>query len=255
MISGRKFFHHVESIESFLLQAHFWIAEKNISRENRSDMSAKRATNLFPSAGKIATQDRERRHGHRGGVVWLTGLSASGKSTIAAELERELFQRGCQTFILDGDAVRQGLCSDLTFTERDRHENVRRVGEMAKLFSDAGFICISAFISPHRADRAMVRSMMGNGIFIEVFINAPLAVCEARDPKGLYAKARNHKIKNFTGISSPYEPPLHPEIELRTDKVPVSDGVKKILSHLQKTCGISKTRQRGTPVAAHWRDW
>src|ERR1044071_8647818 len=119
-------------------------------------MSGRRATNLFPSAGKIGLHDRERRHGHRGTVVWLTGLSASGKSTIATELERELFQRGCQAIILDGDAVRQGLCSDLSFTERDRHENIRRVGEVAKLFAEAGFICISAFISPHRADRAMV---------------------------------------------------------------------------------------------------
>jgi len=199
--------------------------------------------------------DREKRHGHRGGVVWLTGLSASGKSTIAAELERELFQRGCQTIILDGDAVRQGLCSDLTFTERDRHENVRRVGEVAKLFAEAGFICISAFISPHRADRAMVRGIMSSGVFLEVFVNAPLAVCEARDPKGLYAKARAHKIKNFTGISSPYEPPLHPEIEIRTDKSTVTDGVKKILSQLQKSCSVSKTKTRTAAETARWRDW
>ncbi|HEU6449277.1 MAG TPA: adenylyl-sulfate kinase [Verrucomicrobiae bacterium] len=205
-------------------------------------MSARKAANLFPSAGKITLQEREHRHGHRGGVVWLTGLSASGKSTIAAELERELFQRGCQTIILDGDAVRQGLCSDLTFTERDRHENIRRVGEVAKLFSNAGFICISAFISPHRADRAMVRAMMTDGIFLEVFVNAPLAVCEARDPKGLYAKARAHKIKNFTGVSAPYEPPLNPEIEIHTDKLTVVEGVKKILMHLEKTCGIGKTK-------------
>lgn len=218
-------------------------------------MSAKRAMNLFPSTGKINMQDRERRHGHRGGVVWLTGLSAAGKSTIAVELERELFQRGCQTFILDGDGLRQGLCSDLNFTERDRHENIRRVGEVAKLFAQSGFICISAFISPHRADRAMVRSIMNNNVFLEVFVNAPLAVCEARDPKGLYAKARAHKIKNFTGISSPYEPPLHPEIELRTDKLTVTEAVKKILMHLQKTCGVSKTKTRSAAEAVRWRDW
>lgn len=218
-------------------------------------MSARRVTNLFPTPGKINLHERERRHGHRGTVVWLTGLSASGKSTIAMELERQLFQRGCQTFILDGDAVRQGLCSDLSFTERDRHENIRRVGEVAKLFSEAGFICISAFISPHRADRAMVRSMMNGGGFIEVFVNAPLAVCEKRDPKGLYAKARAKKIKHFTGVSAPYETPLHPEIEVRTDKLTVAEAVKKILNHLQKTCGVSKTKVRNDAETVRWRDW
>jgi adenylylsulfate kinase len=187
--------------------------------------------------------------------VWLTGFSAAGKSTIATELERKLFQNGCQTLVLDGDVVRRGLCSDLDFSERDRHENIRRVGEVAKLFSETGFICIAAFISPHRADRAKVRAIMADGIFIEVFVNAPLAVCEARDPKGLYAKARAKKIKNFTGISSPYEPPLNPEIELRTDKLTVAGAVEKILRHLQKTCGVGKAAQRGTPSPIRWRDW
>jgi adenylyl-sulfate kinase len=214
-----------------------------------------KSANLHPHAGKIDVRTRERRHGHRGCVVWLTGLSASGKSTIAVELERQLFQRGCQTFILDGDVVRQGLCSDLDFSERDRHENIRRVGEVARLFSDAGFICISAFISPHRADRAIVRAAMADGIFTEVFVNAPLSVCEARDPKGLYAKARAHKIKNFTGISSPYEPPLNPEIELKTDKLTIAEAVERIMRHLQKKCGVGKNAKRGTPGAIRWRDW
>ena len=136
--------------------------------------------------------------------------------------------------------MRQGLCSDLDFSERDRHENIRRVGEVARLFSDAGFICISAFISPHRADRELVRNLMPAGTFVEVFVNAPLAVCEQRDPKGLYAKARQNKVKNFTGISAPYEPPLNPEIELRTDKLAVADAVEKILRHLRKACGVKK---------------
>jgi adenylyl-sulfate kinase len=216
------------------------------------------ADNLHPHTGKIPLRERERRHGHRGCVVWLTGLSASGKSTIATELERELFRRGCQPFILDGDSVRQGLCSDLDFSERDRHENIRRVGEVARLFADAGFICLSAFISPHRADRDLVRNLMPPGTFIEVFVNAPLSVCEQRDPKGLYAKARKHKIKNFTGISSPYEPPLKPEIELPTDQLTVAQAVQKILHRLEKKLGIvtkSGVRRGKPPGGIQWADW
>ena len=220
--------------------------------------SKPKAANLHPHSGKIAQREREQRHGHRGGVVWLTGLSASGKSTIATELERELFRRGCQPFILDGDSVRQGLCSDLDFSERDRHENIRRVGEVARLFSDAGFICISAFISPHRADRQIVRELLDDRIFVEVYVNAPLAVCETRDPKGLYAKARAQKIENFTGISSPYEAPLKPEIELHTDKLTIMEGVEKILKHLQKKCGVRTkaiVKKSKTPNPVRWSDW
>jgi len=202
------------------------------------------ADNLHPHTGKIPLRDREWRHGHRGGVVWLTGLSASGKSTIATELERELFRRGCQPFILDGDSVRQGLCRDLGFSERDRRENIRRVGEVSRLFADAGFICISAFISPHRADRDLVRDLMPRGMFIEVFVNAPLSVCEQRDPKGLYAKARKNKIRNFTGISSPYEPPLNPEIELCTDRLTVGQAVEKILRRLEQKLGVPSNSSR-----------
>jgi len=208
---------------------------------------------IHPPSGKINLPDRERRYGHRGGVVWLTGLSAAGKSTIAVELERELFRRGCQAFMLDGDSVRMGLCSDLDFSRRGRHENIRRVGEVTKLFSEAGFICIAAFISPHRADRENVRKIMSGGNFIEVFVNAPLAICEERDPKGLYAKARSKKIKNFTGISAPYDPPLNPEIELRTDQLSVAESVGKILRHLEKTCGIAAEpngARRPAPVKA-----
>jgi adenylyl-sulfate kinase len=219
---------------------------------------ARQSADLHPPTGNINPRERERRHGHRGCVVWLTGLSASGKSTIATELERELFQHGCQSFILDGDIVRQGLCNDLNFSERDRHENIRRVGEVAKLFSEAGFICIAAFISPHLAERMKIRQIMSGGNFVEVFVNAPLAVCEARDPKGLYARARNHEIKDFTGISSPYEPPLHPEIELRTDRLTVAEAVEKILHHLKKTCGIrfkSGNKHGRKPSPIRWTDW
>ncbi|HVU09220.1 MAG TPA: adenylyl-sulfate kinase [Verrucomicrobiae bacterium] len=199
--------------------------------------------NIHPPAVKIPLAEREQRNRHRGCVVWLTGLSASGKSTIAAELERQLFQLGCQTFVLDGDSMRHGLCNDLGFSHRDRSENIRRAGEVAKLFSAAGFICIAAFISPYRADRDMVRAMLAKGRFVEIFVNAPLKVCEQRDPKGLYAKARERKIKNFTGISSAYEPPLHPEIEVRTDKLNLPDTIKKILRRLQKTCNIGEGKK------------
>ena len=216
------------------------------------------ASNLYPHTGKIPLHEREARHGHRGCVVWLTGLSASGKSTIATELERELFLRGCQPFILDGDSVRQGLCRDLDFSEPGRRENIRRVGEVTRLFADAGFICISAFISPHRAERDLGRHLMPPGTFIEVFVNAPLAVCEQRDPKGLYAKARKLKIKNFTGISSPYEPPLKPEIELKTDKLTVMQAVEKILRLLEKKCRIrgKSGKASGKALGAiRWSDW
>lgn len=209
--------------------------------------TAKTPAELFPTQGKIRLDERERRHGHRGCVVWLTGLSAAGKSTIATELERDLFARDCQVLVLDGDTVRQGLCSDLNFSERDRHENIRRVGEVARLFAQAGFICIAAFISPHRADRMLVRKLMDEGSFIEVFVNAPLAVCEARDPKGLYVRARKKEIKQFTGISAPYEPPLNPEIELRTDKLSVPEAVEKVIRHLTKTCAITP-QKTGRPA-------
>jgi adenylyl-sulfate kinase len=190
---------------------------------------------------KITLRERERRNGHRGCVVWLTGLSAAGKSTIATELERVLFRDGCQARVLDGDHVRRGLCRDLGFSPKDREENIRRVGEVARLFADAGYICITAFISPYRADRALARKLMADGRFIEVFVNAPLAVCEARDPKGLYARARKHQLRNFTGVSAPYETPRHPEVELRTDRLTIAEAVDKVLRHLQKTCGV-KTR-------------
>lgn len=191
---------------------------------------------------KVPLPQRERQNGHRGGVIWLTGLSASGKSSIAAELERLLFKHGCQTFVLDGDCLRNGLCRDLGFSHHDRSENIRRAGEVARLFADAGFICIAAFISPYRADRNTVRSIMTAGKFIEVYVNAPLKVCEARDPKGLYARARRDKIKDFTGISAPYEPPMNPEIEVRTDQMDLVETLTKILRYLQKAGCIGKNR-------------
>ena len=187
---------------------------------------------IFWTRGKISTEHREIRSGHPGCVLWLTGLSASGKSTIATELERQLFNRGNQVCVLDGDNIRHGLCSDLGFSQQDRTENIRRIGEVAKLVASQGVICITAFISPYRADRELVRKILPAGRFIEVFINAPIEVCEARDPKGLYAKARSNEIKNFTGISAPYEVPEHPELELRTDVLSPEACVTRILEYL-----------------------
>jgi adenylyl-sulfate kinase len=159
-------------------------------------------------------------------------LSGAGKSTLATELERELFNLGKHAYVLDGDNIRHGLCSDLGFSPQDRTENIRRVGEVAKLFADAGVICVTAFISPYRADRDLVRRMVKEGRFVEVFVNAPVEVCEERDPKGLYAKARANEIREFTGVSAPYEPPLAPEIELRTDQLSVAQCVGQVLEFL-----------------------
>ena len=211
------------------------IAPYNYPR--RTHDSHTKSDNIYWSQGKVTPRQRELRNGHRGCVVWLTGLSSAGKSTIASELERELFNLGRQAYVLDGDNIRHGLCSDLGFTPKDRAENIRRVGEVAKLFTDAGIICITAFISPYRADRHFVRELLPPGHFIEVFVNAPLAVCEQRDPKGLYAKARALEIKEFTGVSAPYEPPVQPELELRTDQLTVAESVARILDylHLQDT--------------------
>ena len=181
---------------------------------------------------KITLSQREQRNGHRGLVVWLTGLSGAGKTTIATELERKLFHERRHTYLLDGDILRHGLCSDLNFSPESRSENIRRAGEVAALFADAGCIVIAAFISPFRADRERVRRILPAGRFVEVFVNAPLAVCESRDVKGLYAKARANQIKQFTGVSAPYEEPEHAEIVLHTDQLTVNESVVKILSFL-----------------------
>jgi len=191
-----------------------------------------KSDNIYWSQGKVTAEQRSRRNGHPGCVVWLTGLSGAGKSTIATELERELFNLGKYAYVLDGDNIRHGLCSDLAFSPHDRKENIRRVGEVAKLFADAGVICITAFISPYRSDRDLVREMVHTGQFIEVFVNAPIEICEQRDPKGLYVKARANEIKEFTGVSAPYEPPLRAEIELRTDELSVAESVNQIIEFL-----------------------
>lgn len=207
------------------------IAADNYPR--RTHDSHTKSDNIYWTEGKVNSRQRELRNGHLGCVLWLTGLSGAGKSTIANELERQLFSLGRHVYVLDGDNIRHGLGSDLGFSPKDRTENIRRVGEVAKLFADAGVVCVTAFISPYREDRNLIRKIMPEGRFIEVFVNAPLEICEQRDPKGLYAKARAKEIKEFTGISAPYEAPATAEIELRTDQLTVPESVAKILEYLQ----------------------
>lgn len=168
-------------------------------------------------------------------VIWFTGLSASGKSTIAGALEQILTLQNYHTYLLDGDNVRHGLCKDLGFSDQDRQENIRRVGEVAKLMTDAGLITLAAFISPFRADRRIVREILPEGRFIEVFVDAPLAVCRERDPKGLYAKAERGEIRQFTGIDSPYEPPERPEVHIHADEQSVAEAVNQLLAYLHET--------------------
>ena len=168
-------------------------------------------------AHSVATTERERQNGHLGGVLWFTGLSGAGKSTLAFALEEKLFARGYQAYVLDGDNVRHGLNADLGFTQQDRTENIRRVGEVAALFADAGLVCISAFISPYRADREAAR-LAAKDRFHEVYLDAALQICEQRDPKGLYRKARAGRIANFTGVSAPYEVPREPDLVIPTGK-------------------------------------
>jgi bifunctional enzyme CysN/CysC len=219
-------------VDGFELAGGGIVAADNYPR--RTADSLQKSHNIYWSRGKVTAGQRALRNAHPGRVVWLTGLSASGKSTIAVELERELFNLGRHVYTLDGDNMRHGLCSDLGFSARDRKENIRRVGETAKLFADAGIICITAFISPYREDRDMVRQLMPPGTLVEVYVNAPVEVCEQRDPKGLYAKARANQIKDFTGISAPYEPPPKPEIELRTDHLTVPESVARIVEYLAR---------------------
>jgi len=177
---------------------------------------------------------REEQAGHRSAILWFTGLSGAGKSTIAHAVEQRLFELGCRTFVFDGDNVRHGLCADLGFSPEDRVENIRRIGEMSKLFIEAGVIALTAFISPFRADRDRVRHLVADGDFLEIYCHCPIEVCEQRDVKGLYAKARKGLIKDFTGISSPYEPPLNPDLDLDTARQSLEDCVQQVLELLQR---------------------
>ena len=190
---------------------------------------------------KISKEDREKLKNQKAVVFWLTGLSGSGKSTIANRLEEKLFNLGKHTYILDGDNIRFGLNSDLGFSEKDREENIRRIGEVAKLFVDAGIIVITAFISPFRKDRERVRKLFPNGEFVEIFIDTPLEVCKERDPKGLYQKAERGEIGNFTGIDSPYEKPENPEIHIDTTKMDIEEATNIIIRYyINRHSGVDR---------------
>lgn len=188
----------------------------------------------------VTRNRRETKNGHRGAIIWFTGLSGSGKSTLAHATEEALHQKGCSTFVLDGDNVRHGLCGDLGFSSDDRIENIRRIGEVAKLFMEAGVIVLTAFISPFRADRERVRGMAQHGDFIEIFCDSPLEICESRDVKGLYKKARSGQISDFTGISSPYEAPENPELTVKTGKDDLDICVRQVLDEMALRSMISK---------------
>ena len=181
---------------------------------------------------KVVRSQRAENKNQKPCLLWFTGLSGSGKSTIVNALDVALHNRGYHTFLLDGDNVRHGLCKDLAFSDHDREENIRRVGEVCKLFADAGLIVLSAFISPFNSDRRLVRKLFPAGEFIEVFMDAPIETCESRDPKGLYQKARSGQIKDFTGIDSPYELPAHPELRLDTSRMSVGDCVEVLIAYL-----------------------
>ena len=191
-----------------------------------------KSKDVFTVAHRVSEADRIHANRHRGGILWFTGLSGAGKSTLAIELEKALFAQRYQVYTLDGDNVRQGLNTDLGFSHQDRTENIRRIGEVAALFAEAGFVVITAFISPYRADRERIRARHPK-YFNEIFINAPLDVCETRDTKGLYRRARAGELKDFTGVSAPYEPPAAPELEVRSGEKAVEACLADLLAFVE----------------------
>ena len=195
--------------------------------------STPKATNIVWHEASVDRAARADKRGHKSAILWFTGLSGSGKSTLANAVNAALFERGLATYVLDGDNVRHGLCKDLGFSDADREENIRRIGEVAKLFLDAGVIVLTAFVSPFRADRDKARDLVEAGDFFEIFCAADLDVCESRDPKGLYAKARSGAIKEFTGISSPYEAPDTPELKIDTGAQDLAESVNVVIKALQ----------------------
>lgn len=184
--------------------------------------------NIIPHSYQLNREERKKMKGHNSFLVFFTGLSGSGKSTLCNALEQRLYNMGIHTYVLDGDNIRKGINKNLTFSPEDREENIRRIGEIAKLFVDAGIVTLAAFVAPYEKDRAQIRSLVGKENYIEVFVNTPLEICEQRDVKGLYAKARKGEISNMTGISAPYEVPVNPELELNTE-LSVEDSVEHII--------------------------
>ncbi len=200
--------------------------------KDTSDVIAGKSSNTVWHEATITRLRREQRNGHKGAIIWLTGLSGSGKSTLAHALEDRLFAMGCNTYVCDGDNIRHGLCGDLGFSPQDRVENIRRIGEVVKLFMDAGVIAMTAFISPYRADRDRARKLVAPGDFIEVYCECAIDVCEQRDVKGFYRRARAGEIKEFTGISAPYEEPENPELRINSGVEPVERCVQRIIDYL-----------------------
>jgi adenylylsulfate kinase len=198
------------------------------------NLEAAKNNNVTWFNGYVTRKDREKVHGHKGAVIWFTGLSASGKSTIAHLVEKELHKKGCSTYVLDGDNVRHGLCSDLSFRPEDRAENIRRIGEMVKLFVDAGIVVLTAFISPYRKDRRKVRSLFSYGQFLEIHVDCPPEVCAERDKKGIYKKAMAGIIKNFTGISAPYEAPDNPELVIESYKEEAKASAARVIELMEE---------------------
>jgi len=196
-------------------------------------MVEQKSTNVKWHHGKITKEERAKLLNQKGATIWLTGLSGSGKSTIAVELEHALIENKHQAFILDGDNIRHGLNKNLGFSPEDRTENIRRIGEVAKLFTEANIITVAAFVSPYREDRDNVRKLLGDGEFIEIYVKCSLEVCEERDTKGLYKKARAGEVKDFTGISAPYEEPLNPELTIDSSKLSIEESTRTILDYLE----------------------
>ena len=197
-------------------------------------MTIQKATNITWHEGAITSSDRERLLQQKGAVLWFTGLSGSGKSTLALAVEEKLFERGHLCFVLDGDNIRHGLNKNLGFSPEDREENIRRIGEVGNLFADAGVIAMTAFISPYRQDRDKARELLSEGSFVEIYVKVPLDIAEERDPKGLYKKARAGEIKEFTGISAPYEEPLSAEIIVDTGELDLDQSVEKVIRFLEE---------------------
>ena len=208
-------------------------------------MAQQKSSNITWHEGQVTPSERSRLLGQRGATIWFTGLSGSGKSTIAVAAEHALIKRAHMAYVLDGDNVRHGLNRDLGFSPEDRTENIRRIGEVAKLFTDSGALVFTSFISPYRADRDAVRALFGPGAFIEVYVAASLETCEGRDVKGLYQKARKGEIPEFTGISAPYEEPERPELVLDTNRLSVRESVAQLLGHLEDKGYLSPALEGG----------
>mgnify|MGYP001033257057 FL=1 len=211
-----------------------------LDRKQERKRRMKRSENIIHQSYKIDQKKRLSLLNQRPLLIWFTGLSGSGKSTMANLLENELHESGFKTYTLDGDNVRHGLCKDLAFTEQDRVENIRRIGEVSKLFLDAGIIVLCSFVSPFNEDREAVKALIGEDKFVEVFVDCPLEVCEQRDVKGLYKKAREGKIKNFTGIDSPFEKPINPDIHLKTNEEETSESLKKLLNFVEDKINLAQ---------------